>query len=309
MRRFLVIALTGRLGNHLFQFASGYGLARTLGADLLFDSAQVDRHDLLLPRLIGPLYREATRVQLLRVGVDHISRWPGVSYRLMARTRRASGRTPAKVTIDDYRAPGRYRAGLKHLDLPAWLQACLQTERYFSHVADEITEAITFPTGAPRLAPSSRPTVAVSFRRGDYVDLGWTLPWKYYDDALKRLVDRIPDPRLVLFGDDPAFVEQAARRLSKYGTVENALELGEDPVSQLALMTQCDHAVIANSSFAWWGAWLGDQRDRSAARVVIAPAEYESGGDLLPKRWTGLSTELEMKLPLSDGSTITLSGA
>jgi hypothetical protein len=49
-------------------------------------------------------------------------------------------------------------------------------------------------------------------------------------------------------------------------------------------MTQCDHAVIANSSFAWWGAWLGEHRHPSTDRVVVAPAEYV-GGDRVPDRW------------------------
>jgi hypothetical protein len=38
-------------------------------------------------------------------------------------------------------------------------------------------------------------------------------------------------------------------------------------------MSECDHAILANSSFAWWGAWIGDQRGERE-RSVIAPAGW-----------------------------------
>ena len=53
--------------------------------------------------------------------------------------------------------------------------------------------------------------------------------------------------------------------------------------------------MIANSSFAWWGAWFGDRRveaevqaeGRAAARVVLAPADYPArfGKDVLSEAW------------------------
>jgi hypothetical protein len=310
MTRFVVVALTGgRLGNQLFEFASGYGLARRLDAELLFDASRTPPGDLLLPALIGTKFREATRPQLLRVGVDRYSPWPRATQRLVAWSRRARRRGLSKVSVYDFGDPGRYRPWLNDLDPPVWVDGLLQSERYFADVAAEIAEAILFPSDTPRLAASERPTVAVHFRRGDNVPVGWGLPWQYYEDAVAMVAERVSNPQLVLFGDDPVFVELAADRLATFGTVTSTWGMANDPVSHLALMTQCDHAVIANSSFSWWGAWLGDQRTPSDARIVVAPAEYEWGGDLLPKRWCTVTTGLDMSLPLADGSSIPLSGA
>ena len=61
--------------------------------------------------------------------------------------------------------------------------------------------------------------------------------------------------------------------------------------SDLCLMTLCTDAIIANSSFSWWGAWLIDNPEK----VVVSPdpktkwfgsalSHYDMS-DLLPDSW------------------------
>ena len=52
------------------------------------------------------------------------------------------------------------------------------------------------------------------------------------------------------------------------------------PQVDLCLMSLCSGAIISNSSFSWWGAWLQNNRGK-----VIAPD---------PKKWFGtLMTHLD----------------
>lgn len=67
----------------------------------------------------------------------------------------------------------------------------------------------------------------------------------------------------------------------------------ENAHADLWLMTQCQHFIIAKSTFSWWGAWLAAH----TAKIVIAPGfEIRSTArvtawnveGLLPSEWVKL---------------------
>jgi hypothetical protein len=291
--RFVVIALRGGLGNQLFQYASGLGIATALDAGLRFDSCELRAGEHWLPRLVGDRSREADSRELARLGVIHGGgRLRGRLVRRVVRhgseiERRVRRMTPRIVPVGgDDDDPGCYRPELLSIDPPAYVRAYLQSERYFTDVAPALVAQLRLPVPVPPARVDARPLVAVSFRRGDYVRLGWALPLGYYEQALEALVREVPDPRFVVFGDDPIFVRFATEWIARFGPATNAFDLAGDELSHLALYKECDYCIIANSSFAWWGAWLGDQEHRSGHRLVIAPDEYRRfGADILPDRW------------------------
>ena len=45
---------------------------------------------------------------------------------------------------------------------------------------------------------------------------------------------------------------------------------GNTADEDLQLMTMCDNHIIANSSFSWWGSWLG----HNESKKVIAPSRW-----------------------------------
>jgi hypothetical protein len=100
-----------------------------------------------------------------------------------------------------------------------------------------------------------------------------------------------PGVHYFLFSDRP----EAARALiplSDDRVTAVAHNRGDDNAhADLWLMQQAQHFIIANSTFSWWGAWLG----AGPRSVVIAPGFVVREGKtwwgfdgLLPARWLRL---------------------
>lgn len=144
---------------------------------------------------------------------------------------------------------------------------------------------------------AAAPSVAVHVRRGDYVSLQsaakfhGTLPMTYYQEAARRIQDRHDRPLWVVFSDD---IEWCRGALSFLGS--SAMFVGHNQGANawqdLHLMSLCQHHIIANSSFSWWGAWLSERRGR-AEQMIHAPARWFVKSDpyaeyRIPQRWARL---------------------
>lgn len=132
-------------------------------------------------------------------------------------------------------------------------------------------------------------SVFVHIRRGDYTqgatrDYHGLLPPEYYAAAEARIRASYPDAEFFIFSDDPQWCRE---RLPHTFTVVS--HNGDRPHEDIWLMSLCKHGIIANSSFSWWGAWLGDDRPE---RIVVAPQQWFQANldtrDLIPSTWIRL---------------------
>jgi hypothetical protein len=132
-------------------------------------------------------------------------------------------------------------------------------------------------------------SVAVHVRRGDYVSnpqaaaVHGAIPASYYAAASKKLLNQGINPRFFIFSDAP---DWAANHLQLPGNVSVVRFAADIPDSEsLRLMTLCRHAIIANSTFSWWSAWLAEQ----PGQIVFAPRRWfrarEVSDSFFPLSW------------------------
>ena len=133
-------------------------------------------------------------------------------------------------------------------------------------------------------------SVSIHIRRGDYLtnkyanEFHGVLPLEYYQESIKIIKKKFKNFSLFFFSDDIQWCK------SNFGGYKNStfIELPnrKDHFAEIFLMSHCNHSIIANSSFSWWGAFLGNQNND---RVVIAPKNWvnqeNSIKDLIPYDW------------------------
>lgn len=164
-----------------------------------------------------------------------------------------------------------------HLLIGNW-----QNEDYFRDSCYIIRDAFQFPdTLSPRTArlmdslKSMSNSVSIHVRRGDYLSPQFCKYYvgvctdEYYIKAIETICAKIESPRFVVFSDDIAW------SMENFPLQSNAIVVdwnqGEDSWQDMLLMSCCKHHIIANSSFSWWGAWLGDLQGKT---ITVCPKRW-----------------------------------
>ena len=280
----LVARLMGGLGNQLFIYAAALQFARKLDSSLVLDTVSgfyrdftyrreylLDQFSITAPDasradcFLGPYGRFLKRLML---GADRIglvgSRW---------------------TFIEESSPVVRVAANKFYLD-GYW-----QSENHFLNVAELVRQEFRLREALPAttLAEMSRihgqmEPVAVCIRRGAdraYQGQGLDAQLDFYQAALRQLALLHPQSHVFVFTDNPGWAREHFRCELPHTFVSHKPE-NRRAYENLALMSACRHFVIGNSTFHWWGAWLGER----TGSQIIAPKRFaEAYPNFYPKRW------------------------
>ncbi len=118
---------------------------------------------------------------------------------------------------------------------------------------------------------------------------------EYYRAAVEFVFKKYPDIVFFVFSDDPP---QAAKELSFPGhkVIYADLSAARENAQVFAdfyLMCMCAHAIIGPSTFSWWAAWLGEDRED---KIVVFPRGVSPWWDECPPpHWIGLDLTGSLK--------------
>jgi hypothetical protein len=300
----IITRLTGGLGNQMFQYAAGLALAEQRRTVLKLDVswfreyAEYEAHNRYALSCLNVTEQFATQEEIDRVrGIQltRTERWTVALARAL-RLRRYVARH-ASGGLWHYPPHGGFYPEFSTLPDSTYLDGMFQSEQFFASFATILRLHFSFryPPQPAVEAMAQRirengPSVAVHFRRGDYVrnstfskEIG-ALGLDYYDKAIAHVRALHPTSTLYIFSDDIDGVEREFRPPGPHVFVRATQPW--HAYDKIRLMGLCHHAIISNSTFAWWAAWLNP----SPTKLVVAPDPWFAdrrphGDDLVTASW------------------------
>ncbi|MBN8550272.1 MAG: alpha-1,2-fucosyltransferase [Deltaproteobacteria bacterium] len=292
----IVVRLKGGLGNQLFQYATARAMALRSNVPLKLDVTSGFRND-PFGRSYGlnPFTLKATPASRFESFVYPGGRVVRAASRFFNSRRPLGERSYIQeraLCFDPEIVAFRCRKQI-------YIEGYWQSEQYFADCSEQIRQDFRF-MGTPSAQSAqlahqieASNSVAVHFRRRRALRLSGetkgadndTVNANYYSQAFERIARVVRDPTFFLFSDDPDWVRQNIPL--NYSSVVVTGNESEDRIHEdLWLMTKCDHHILANSTFSWWGAWLS----ANGEGTVIAPDKIRFNRDIIPQRWLVLES-------------------
>jgi hypothetical protein len=132
--------------------------------------------------------------------------------------------------------------------------------------------------------------IAIHIRRGDYLleknSYFGVLSDDYYMRSLISISSLIDFNKIYLFSDSriSAKFKEKTKVVFKHLEVIDVNELDLDDICTLAILVRFSSYIISNSTYSWWGAYLGEE-----TKIVRAPSiwfkNHEDPKKLYPSTW------------------------
>lgn len=167
------------------------------------------------------------------------------------------------------------------------LHGYYQSEKYFINNKDFIINLFK-PTDEIKeqilnIIPNVKDSISIHIRRGDYLNSPSYHPQQsidYYSSSINLLG---VDKNYLIFSDGLDDI----KNMFNFIPNKQFINLGKDYLDLYA-MSMCEHNIICNSTFGWWGAYLNENKNKK----VIAPntwfgpsSSHLSSSDIIPEDW------------------------
>jgi len=291
-----IVNILGGLGNQMFNYALYLALKDAHPEEDIFLSTRSFKgyglhNGFELDKVFGVTFREASLGDLSRLAYPFLGyrTWQFMNHVLPKRKSMAESSEFVPFNYSEVtRSDSVFYDGY-------WLN-----EGYFAGIRERIVKAYSFPPFedernmnlALKLVGCN--AVSCHVRRGDYLrhpERGVCTP-EYYKAAIEKMNSLVDPSMYCVFSDDIDWCrENLGPMMGDRDVVYVSWNKGSQSFQDMHLMTLCRHSIIANSSFSWWGAWLGPGSGSSSSsftsdatadlasavptgRIVIAPSRW-----------------------------------
>ena len=184
------------------------------------------------------------------------------------------------------------------------LDGYFQTEKYFKKEYQNIIRLIGLRKQQKLLYKKekktyfAKPTISLHFRLGDFVKLSDYHPvisLNYYINALNFIVKKTNqiDWNVIYFCEeqDNEIIQKNISIIQEKNPSLCFIKANDklQDWEQLLLMSCCQHNIIANSTFSWWGAYFNENNEKIVCCPDVWMGEkniyYGEEQDLIPPEW------------------------
>ena len=292
----IVVRIAGGIGNQLFIYAMARRLSIVTNCDLVLDNISGFKNDFLYNRHYQLHHFNINcRMASFSERYEPFGHLRRKLHRVFNRFLPLSFKTFISEVKMDFDSSYKNYIPTKNI----YLEGYWQCEDYFKDIETQIRQDLQIipPKDSVNRACAEsiqqHIAVAVHVRSFDELDgeestNGNNASYDYYARAVRSMESQVSDAHYFLFSDRP---EAARSRIplpdDRITVVKHNLG-DENAYADLWLMSHCQHFIIANSTFSWWGAWLSENGNK----IVIAPGFEKRDGlcswgfdGLLPKTW------------------------
>lgn len=294
----------------MFQYAFGKYLSELYGVGLKIDLTLMGLESSVQHTPTRSLDLDSFQMKFVSATPDEIKGFfgregGGLRSKLKNRMSRLFGGLP--VFIQDF-----HRWSLDEvvaLGQPIAIVGRWQSEGYFKAIKEQVKLDFNLnnirPTEVSEKVEAdmlNHISVAVHVRRGDYLlhpeysmKIG-ALDESYYRNAMAHLEGLLPVENIKYYfvSED---IEWCKGRFSDLERVEFVTQEHSKAgyFADMRLLSKAQHCIISNSTFAWWGAYLGSDMDD---RIIVAPSRWAIDPhycppDIIPGHWISIDNEFE----------------
>jgi hypothetical protein len=177
-----------------------------------------------------------------------------------------------------------------------------QSYKYFENNYENITKLIGLEERKQIIKEKysnyfqNKKPISLHFRIGDYVKnltMHPVLPIEYYIKSIEFLKNKISEFEntnyILIFGElnDKEKIEEHIKIINtEFPNLEILIcDYNIEDYEQMLLMSLCEHNIIANSSFSWWGAYFNNNNGKIVCYPNIWNGSIKDTQDLFPVNW------------------------
>ncbi len=291
----ITVNIKDGLGNQMFQYATAYALAKKNNTKIICDTRSLEE------KIINPPSDYVVREYSLDIFNIHPSKLNNfdniVTFQFNKRYVTRFFLSNILDRISPFNFLERSRKTNKKLiqtkSKILYLDGYWQSEAYFKNFRKDLIKIFNFDDlindqknkdMLKKIDFSN--DVCLNIRRTDHLNSKElnVISLDYYNNSINYFLKKNSDRKFYIFSDDIKWCKEKYTDQEKFKIIEHNYA-GKRFKNYLYLMTQFKNFIIPNSTFAWWGAWLSNQKNK----IVV-----------VPKKWSGIDPENEIDTPLKD---------